>query len=394
MRLPPDPIAPALPYHLLAKPAGAACNLNCGYCFFLSKDKLYQGQTSLMDERTLETYIRQLMSSSTGPEVHVAWQGGEPLLRGIEFFQRSVELARRHAKPWQRVVHSIQTNGTLVDDEWAAFFRENCYLVGLSVDGPKALHDAFRIDKQGRGSFDAVTRAWNTLRRHGVAVNILCSVHARNADHPLEVYRFLRDTLGAEYLQFIPIVERSSAESSAGAAGSPPVTDRSVAAGKFGAFLIAIFDEWLRRDVGRVFVISFEAALGSWLGLHHSCVVAPNCGASPVLMQNGDVYSCDHFVEPDRRLGNIRETTLGALLASEKQLRFGQDKSARLPRYCRECPVLFACHGECPRNRFIHTPDGEPGLNYLCAGYRAFFTHIDRPMRRMAAMVRHAPARA
>ena len=171
------------------------------------------------------------------------------------------------------------------------------------------------------------------------------------------------------------------------------MTGRSVAAGKFGAFLIAIFDEWLKRDVGRVFVISFEAALGSWLGLHHSCVTAPICGGSPVLMQNGDVYSCDHFVEPDRRLGNIRQTPIGALLASEKQLRFGQDKSASLPRYCRECPVLFACHGECPRNRFIDTPDGEPGLNYLCAGYRAFFTHIDRPMRRMAAMVRHAPTR-
>ncbi len=389
----PDPPAPALPYHLLAKPAGAACNLSCGYCFFLSKDKLYPGETFLMDERTLEIYIRQLMSSSTGPEVHVAWQGGEPLLRGIEFFRRSVELARSHARPWQRVVHSIQTNGTLVDDEWAGFFKENHYLVGLSVDGPRALHDAYRIDKQGRGSFDAVMRAWNRLRRHGVDVNILCSVHARNADHPLEVYRFFRDTLRAEYLQFIPIVERSAGESPGAADPGSAVTDRTVPAGKFGAFLIAIFDEWLRRDVGRVFVISFEAALGSWLGLHHSCVVAPTCGGSPVLMQNGDVYSCDHFVDPARRLGNIHATTLGALLASEKQLRFGRDKSASLPRYCRECPVLSACHGECPRNRFIDTPDGEPGLNYLCAGYRAFFAHIDRPMRHMAAMVRHAPAR-
>ncbi len=391
--MPPDPSSPALPYHLLAKPAGAACNLSCGYCFFLSKDELYPGETFLMDERTLETYIRQLMSSSTGPEVHLTWQGGEPLLRGIEFFHRSVQLARRHAKPGQRVVHSIQTNGTLVDDEWAAFFRENHYLVGLSMDGPRTLHDAYRIDKRGRGSFDAVTGAWNTLRRHGVDVNILCSVHARNVDHPLEVYRFFRDTLGAEYLQFIPIVERSAAESPGAAGAGSAVSDRTVPAGKFGAFLIAIFDEWLERDIGRVFVISFEAALGSWLGAHHCCVVAPICGGSPVLMQNGDVYCCDHFVEPAHRLGNIRETTLGALLASEKQLRFGRDKSDSLPRYCRQCPVLFACHGECPRNRFIDTPDGEPGLNYLCAGYRAFFTHIEQPMRRMAAMVRRAPAR-
>jgi uncharacterized protein len=380
------------PYHLLAKPAGAACNLRCGYCFFLSKDTLYPGETFLMDERTLENYIRQLMISSVGAEVHVTWQGGEPLLRGIEFFRRSVELARAHARPGQRVVHSIQTNGTLVDEEWAAFFKENRYLVGLSIDGPGALHDAYRLDKQGRGSFDAVTRAWNTLRRHGVDVNILCAVHAGNADHPLAVYRFFRDTLGAQYLQFIPIVERSAGKKPHGAAPGAAVTDRSVPAGKFGAFLIAVFDEWLRRDVGRVFVISFEAALGSWLGLHQSCVVAPVCGGSPVLMQNGDVYPCDHFVEPDRRLGNIRDTPLATLLASERQLRFGRKKSASLPRYCRECPVLFACHGECPRNRFIAAPDGEPGLNYLCAGYRAFFTHIDGPMRRMAAAIRRGPA--
>lgn len=386
--MPPDPVTPALHYHLLAKPAGAACNLRCGYCFFLSKDTLHAGETPLMDERTLETYLRQLMSSSAGPEVHVAWQGGEPLLRGIEFFRRSVELARRYARPGQRVVHSIQTNGTLVDDEWAAFFRENGYLVGLSLDGPRALHDVYRIDKRGRGSFEEVVRAWNTLRRHRVDVNILCAVHARNAGHPLEVYRFFRDTLGAQYLQFIPVVERAAGKNPPAAAHGSSVTERSVAAQKFGAFLIAVFDEWLERDLGRVFVISFEAALGSWLGLHHSCVVAPVCGSSPVLMQNGDVYCCDHFVEPAHRLGNIRDTTLGTLLSSEQQFRFGRGKYDSLPRYCRECPVLFACHGECPRNRFIETADGEPGLNYLCAGYRAFFTHIDRPMRRMAAMVR------
>lgn len=382
-------MSPAPHYHLLAKPAGAACNLACEYCFFLSKGGLYPGETPRMDERTLETYIRQLIDSSAGPEVHVAWQGGEPLLRGIEFFRRSVELALRYARPGQHIVHSIQTNGTLIDDEWAVFFREHRYLVGLSLDGPKALHDTYRFDKRGRGSFDDAMRAWRTLRRHGVDVNLLCAVHARNAEHPLEVYRFFRDGLGAGHLQFIPVVERAIQDDREPARPASPVSDRTAPAKMFGEFLIAIFDEWLRRDVGRVFVITFEAALGSWLGLHRSCVTAPTCGAGPVLMQNGDVYSCDHFVEPGYRLGNVHETSLGTLMSSHKQRRFGLNKRDTLPRYCKECPVLFACHGECPRNRFIDTPDGEPGLNYLCAGYRAFFAHIDRPMRLIAAAVWH-----
>ena len=369
-----------LHYHLLAKPAGAACNLRCEYCFFLSKEELYPSGKSLMDEVMLEEYIRQLMRSSAGPEVHLAWQGGEPLLRGIEFFRRSVELARRYLRPGQRVVHSVQTNGSLIDDEGAAFFRENDYLVGLSMDGPRALHDTYRSDKQGRGTFDDVLRAWRTLRRHEVDVNILCAVHARNGTHPLEVYRFFRDELDARYLQFIPVVERASA-----VADDQTVTTRSVKAEQFGSFLIAIFDEWLKRDVGRVFVITFDVALGSWLGQHHACVVAPTCGGSPILMHTGDVYACDHFVAPAFRLGNIRDSKLEDLLGSQQQRRFGRRKYDTLPRYCKECPVLFACYGECPRNRFIHSPDGEPGLNYLCAGYRAFLTHIDQPMRRMVS---------
>lgn len=379
-----EPAPSTLHYHLLAKPAGAACNLNCEYCFFLAKEQLHPGGKSLMDEVMLERYIQQLMRSSAGPEVHLAWQGGEPLLRGIGFFRRSVELAQRYLKPTQRVVHSVQTNGTLIDEEWAAFFKEHDYLVGLSVDGPRALHDAYRRDKQGRGTFDEVLRAWHTLRRHEVDVNILCAVNARNADHPLEVYQFFRDKLQARYLQLIPVVER--AESTC---GGRPVSARSVSAGQFGSFLIALFDEWLKHDVGRMFVITFDVALGSWLGQHHACVVAPTCGGSPILMHTGDVYACDHFVAPPFRLGNIRETTLEDLLSSQQQRRFGRDKYDTLPRYCKACPVLFACYGECPRNRFIHSPDGEPGLNYLCAGYRAFFTHIDRPMRRMVTALQH-----
>ncbi len=396
----------ALPdYHLLAKPAGAACNLDCKYCFFLSKQNLYAPRESpLMDEATLERYLRQLMESSSGPQVEVSWQGGEPMLRGLAFYQRSVQLAERYRRPHQRILHTMQTNGTLVDDEWAAFFKQNNYLVGLSVDGPRALHDAYRVDKQGEGSFDDVLRGWRCLRRHDVDVNILCTIHTANADHPVEVYRFFRDEMQAQYIQLIPIVERATEQTIefanrgwGGPRGSDRplyrqagnlVTGRSVTAQQFGRFLIAIFDEWVLRDVGTIYVTTFDVALGSWMGQHNACVVAPTCGGALAMEHNGDVYSCDHYVEPDYRLGNIKETPLETLVSSEKQRRFGQNKFDTLPKYCKECPVLFACYGECPRNRFIRTPDGEDGLNYLCAGYKAFFTHIDKPMKTMASLLR------
>lgn len=391
-------------YHLLVKPAGAACNLGCRYCFFLSKEQLYPRESPLMDEPTLDAYLRQLMESSPGPQVEVAWQGGEPTLRGLDFFRRSVELAERYRRPHQRVLHTLQTNGTLIDDEWAAFLAANGFLVGLSVDGPRALHDAYRVNRQGEGTFDDVIRAWNCLRRRDVDTNVLCTVHAANADHPLEVYRFFRDELQARYIQLIPIVERATQETLAlanrgwgGLKGSDRplyrqqgdlVTERSVDAAKFGRFLIGIFDEWVKRDVGTVFVTTFDIALGSWMGQHNACIVAPECGRALAMEHNGDVYACDHFVEPGYLIGNVRDTPLAALVTSEKQRRFGQGKFSSLPRYCRECPVLFACYGECPRNRFIATPDGEPGLNYLCAGYKAFFQHVDGPMKAMAALIR------
>ena len=392
-------------YHLLAKPAGAACNLGCQYCFFLSKENLYPKRESpLMTDAVLERYLQQLMQSQEGAQVDVAWQGGEPMLRGLEFYRRSVELAERFRRPHQRVLHTIQTNGTLIDDEWAAFFKEHNYLVGLSIDGPRDLHDAYRVDKQGKGSFEDVIRGWRCLQRHGVDVNVLCTVHRANADHPLEVYRFFRDELQARYIQLIPIVERATADTIVfankgwgGQKGTDRplypqngrlVTDRSVTADQFGGFLIGIFDEWVARDVGTVYVTTFDVALGSWMGQHNSCVVSPTCGASLAMEHNGDVYSCDHFVEPDHRLGNVKDSTLEALVSSEKQRRFGQAKSDTLPKYCKECPVQFACYGECPRNRFIDTPDGEPGLNYLCAGYRSFFMHVDKPMRAMAGLLR------
>ena len=391
-------------FHLLAKPAGAACNLACTYCFFLSKENLYPDQSYLMDDATLEAHIRQLMESSPGPQVEVSWQGGEPMLRGLDFYRRVVRLTAEYRKPHQQVLHTIQTNGTLIDDEWALFFQENRFLVGVSIDGPPALHDIYRVNRKGGGSFDQVRRGWDLLQRHGVDANILCTVHAGNAGHPLEVYRFFRDELQAQYSQLIPIVERATEQTiqlaNQGWGGMKGknrplyrqegslVTSRSVSADLFGAFLIAIFDEWVKCDVGRVYVTTFDVALGSWLGQHNSCLVAPRCGASLALEHNGDVYSCDHFVEPGHLLGNINEQPLKTLIASEQQRRFGDAKFDTLPDYCRQCPVLFACYGECPRNRFIRTPDGEMGLNYLCAGYKAFFTHIDGPMRAMAGLLR------
>jgi len=392
-------------YHLLAKPAGAACNLGCQYCFFLSKEKLYPARESpLMTEALLETYIRQLMESSPGPQVDVAWQGGEPMLRGLGFFRRSVEVASKYRRPHQRVLHTIQTNGTLIDDEWAEFFKRNGYLVGISIDGPQAMHDAYRVDKRNEGSFDDVVRGWKCLQKHKVDVNILCTIHAANALHPLDVYRFFRDELKAQYIQLIPIVERATEETIAlanrgwgGLKGTDRplyrqsgnlVTDRTVKADQFGKFLIAIFDEWVLRDVGKVFVTTFDVALGSWLGRYNACIIAPTCGNALVMEHNGDVYSCDHYVEPEHLIGNVAKTPLAALVRSEKQRRFGRAKFDSLPEYCRKCPVLFACYGECPRNRFVKTPTGEDGLNYLCEGYKAFFQHIDRPMRIMADLVR------
>ncbi len=394
------------PYHLLAKPAGAACNLGCQYCFFLSKENLYPARESpLMTDTLLETYIRQLMQSSPGPQVDVAWQGGEPMLRGRDFFRRSVELANKYRQPQhRRILHTLQTNGTLIDDEWAAFFKQHDYLVGISIDGPRELHNAYRVNKRNEGSFDDVVRGWHCLRGHDVDANVLCTIHAANGDHPLEVYRFFRDELRAQYIQLIPIVERATEETIAlanqgwgGQKGTDRpfyrqsgnlVTDRSVKAEQFGRFLSGIFDEWVRRDVGKVFVTTFDVALGSWLGQHNACIVSPTCGGALVLEHNGDVYSCDHYVEPDHLLGNVRRTPLKTLVASEKQRRFGQAKFDTLPQYCRECPVLFACYGECPRNRFITTPSGEAGLNYLCEGYKAFFLHIGQSMQTMAQLVR------
>ncbi len=397
-------IATAPPFHVMAKPSGAICNLDCTYCFFLSKEMLYPGDRFRMADELLETYVQQLIESSPYPEVTIAWQGGEPTLMGVPFFERAVEHAHRHARPGQSLQFTIQTNGTLLNDRWGEFLSRNGFLVGLSVDGPREMHDAYRVDKKGRGSFDRVMAGLEVLTRHGVDFNVLCTVHAANGDHPVDVYRFFRDELGATFLQFIPIVERTSPEliqiANIGwgsrntkrplyTNNGSQVTERSVKPEQWGRFLCGVFDEWVGNDVGDVFVQHFDAALASWLGIEPSlCIFRETCGTAIALEHNGDVYSCDHFVEPDYLLGNIRDTHLSELVTSDRQRSFGEAKRETLPRYCLDCDVRFACNGECPKNRFTQTPDGEPGLNYLCAGYKMFFTHIDGPMRIMADLLR------
>ncbi len=394
-------------FHLLAKPTGAVCNLDCAYCFFLSKEMLYPGSRFRMADELLETYIRQLIEAHAGaPEVMIAWQGGEPTLMGVEFYRRAIELAGRYLQPGQRAVYTMQTNGTLIDAEWAELFREHGFLIGISIDGPRALHDAYRVNKGGRGSFDDVMRGLAHLRRAGVEWNALTTVHAANADRGREVYAFLRDGCGAGFVQFIPIVERLGDDESDAewtswrdrplyVQAGRRVTSRSVTAGQYGRFLIDVFEDWVRRDVGRVYVQMFEVALANWAGEPPGlCVHSEICGRALALEHTGDLYSCDHFVEPRHRLGNITERHMADLVASPKQQRFGLDKRDTLPRYCLECDVRFACHGGCPKDRFIETPTGEPGLNYLCAGYMDFFHHVGRPMRLMSGLLarRRPPA--
>jgi len=397
--------APAA-FHLLAKPTGATCNVDCAYCFFLSKELLYPGSRFRMAEEVLETYIRQLLEAHQTPEVIVAWQGGEPTLMGIEFFRRAVTLQRQHARPGQRIINTIQTNGTLIDDAWAAFFKEHEFLVGISIDGPRDLHNAYRVDKGGHGSFDLTLRGLSFLQKYGVEYNTLTCLHRANASQPLEVYRFLRDECGSRFHQYIPIIERiDRSERGQGdehrswrdrplyTQDGELVTNRSVSADEYGHFLIEVFEEWVRRDVGTVYVQMFDVALASWIGAPTGlCIHSETCGTALALEHNGDLYSCDHFVEPTYRLGNISDQHMITLVASPQQLAFGQRKHDSLPHVCRTCDVRFVCHGGCPKDRFISVPDGELGLNYLCAGYQRFFRHIDQPMRFMAKQLHSARA--
>jgi uncharacterized protein len=378
-------------FHLLAKPSGSTCNIDCTYCFFLSKAELYPNDKHRMSADTLETYIRQLLESHRAPEVTVAWQGGEPTLMKLDFFRRSVELVEKHRRPGQTVQHTFQT------------FKTYDFLVGLSVDGPRELHDTYRLDRRGQGTFDRVMQGWRHLRRHGVKFNILCTVNAANQKHGRTVYRFFRDELGANWVQFIPIVERASEQTleiaNQGWSERPGgkrmlytqtgnlVTERSVGGEQYGRFLVDIFEEWVRRDVGQVYVQLFDVTLEAYFGRHLLCIHAPTCGYGPALEYNGDLYSCDHFVEPRYKLGNIHQTHMLELMASPEQRKFGQDKRDTLTTQCRTCLVRPLCNGGCPKDRFALSRDGEPGQNYLCPGLELFFTHTGPAMRVMAGLL-------
>lgn len=401
--------APARPatgnFHVMAKPIGPLCNLDCAYCYYLEKESLFpRGGNFRMSPEVLEAYIRQYIDSQVTPEVTFAWQGGEPTLLGLDFFREAVALQQRYANG-RKINNTLQTNGTLLDDAWCRFFREHDFLVGLSLDGPREVHDAHRLDKGGKPTFDRVLHGLQQLRKHRVEFNTLTVVSAPVAARALEVYNFLCEA-GSSYLQFIPLVERhpDAADARHGLdfaappePGQPPlpVTEWSVPPGAYGDFLIAIFDQWVTRDVGRVFVQMFDVSLGIWSGHGPGlCLFLPDCGGGLALEHNGDLYSCDHFVYPKYRLGNIMNQSLGAMAESGPQQAFGRAKSATLPSVCRECDVLFACRGECPKHRFMSTPDGEPGLNYLCSDYQKFFRHVDPYMRRMAALMRARKAPA
>ena len=379
------PLPPA--FNVMVKPVGAKCNLACAYCYYLEKESLYPQGQHQMSLKVLESFTRQYIKAQQAPEVVFNWQGGEPLLRGLKFYQAAVGLQRKYARHGVKVTNTLQTNGTLLDEQWCQFFRENEFLIGISIDGPRKLHDAYRLDRGGSASFEGVMAGISLLKEQQVEYNILSTVHAANADHPLEVYRFFRDAVEAQFIQFIPIVERQF--DNPGSQEGSTITEQSVTAEQYGNFLIAIFDEWVRRDVGKLFVQIFDVSLGAWLGQPGGlCIFAPTCGTGLAMEHNGDLYACDHFVEPDFMLGNIKGERMLKLVASQQQYQFGNDKHDKLPSYCQECMVRFACHGGCPKNRFINTPDGETGLNYLCQGYKAFFSHIDQPMKTMAELIR------
>ncbi len=373
-------------FHVMAKPTGSLCNLECAYCFFLKKEQLYPESTFHMSDEVMESYIRQTIEAQRVPRVTIAWQGGEPTLMGLDFFKRAMEVEKKYQKPYVQIENTLQTNGVLLDDEWCQFLHDQGFLVGLSLDGPREMHDAYRRDKKGQPVFDKVVKAVQLMQKHEVNFNILCTVNAVNSQHPLKVYKFFRDELEARYLQFIPIVER---DNESGYQEGTKVTDRSVQPEVYGRFLIEIFDEWVRRDVGKMFVLLFDGVLASYVrGYSTLCIFRPICGDGVALEHNGDLYSCDHYVEPNYFLGNIQKMPLVDLVGSEKQRKFGSDKSKTLPHYCKECKFLFTCHGECPKNRVLNTPDGEPGLNWLCSGLKEFFKHTEEPMKMMADLLR------
>ncbi len=375
----------AKPLYVMTKPVSSMCNLSCRYCYYLEKANLYRNEDKAgrftMSEDLLERFIRDYIESQTMPQVLFSWHGGEALMRPLSFYKRVVELQKRYARGVQ-IDNSIQTNGTLLTDEWCEFFRENGWLVGVSIDGPQEFHDEYRRNKMGQPSFRRVMQGINLLNKHGVEWNALAVVNDFNADYPLDFYNFFKE-IDCRYIQFTPIVERLYPHKDGRHLASPmdngkvSLADFSVSPEQWGEFLVTLFDEWVKEDVGKYFIQLFDATLANWVGQQPGvCTMARTCGHAGVMEYNGDVYSCDHFVFPEYKLGNIRTHTLVEMMYGERQQQFGMDKYAKLPAQCKNCEFLFACNGECPKNRFAFTADGEPGLNYLCSGYKRYFRHV------------------
>jgi len=385
----------------MAKPIGPVCNLACKYCFYLEKTHLFPGNEKYrMTDDTLEIFVKNYIETNPAQEITFAWQGGEPTLMGIDFFKKAVELQKKYSNG-KKISNAFQTNGIVLDDQWCEFFAENHFLVGISIDGPPEINDAFRVDKNGNKTTDIVVRSIEMMKKAGVAFNSLACVNRLSGSKPVEVYNFLK-SIGVDFMQFIPIVERlpdEEAEKLGIELAVPPnldeepeaskVTKWSVQPRQYGNFLNSIFDEWIKKDVGNVFVQIFDVALSAWVGYPPSlCSFAPKCGNALILEHNGDVYACDHFMYPKYKRGNVLNQSFDEIVFSPDQIKFGNDKLNALPDFCLKCNVRFACNGGCPKQRFLTTKQGDPGLNYLCAGYKKFFKHIDSPMTEMANLVR------
>ncbi len=372
----------AKPLYVMLKPAGAHCNLACKYCYYLEKNNLYQtSHRHLMTDEMLEQFTREYIEAQTMPQVLFTWHGGEPLMRSIDFYKKALALQKKYAHGKQ-IDNVIQTNGTLLTDEWCEFFAQNHWLVGISIDGPQKYHDHYRVTPAGKPSWEKVMQGIQLLKKHRVEWNAMAVVNAYNAEHPLEFYHFFRDN-GCQYLQFTPIVERLTEHKDGRTLASLadekefPLTDASVTPEQWGNFLCTIFDDWVRHDVGKTFVEIFDCTLANWMGvLPGICAYSKECGHAGIMEHNGDVYSCDHFVFPEYKLGNIKDQSLIDMLYGEQQQEFSRLKHTSLPRQCKECDMEFACHGECLKNRFEKDKFGEPGLNYLCKGYYQYYSHV------------------
>lgn len=373
----------AKPLYVMLKPIGSRCNLDCDYCYYLEKANLYTNEDKghVMSEQLLEKFVKQYIESQTMPQVMFTWHGGETLMRPLSFYKKAIEFQKKYAAGRQ-IENTLQTNGTLLNDEWCEFFKENNFLIGISIDGPQEFHDEYRRDKMGRPSFHKVMKGIRLLQKHEVVYNVMAVVNDYNSDYPVEFYRFFKE-IGAQFIQFTPIVERLRVKKSPLKLATAneddseaKLADYSISPEKWGSFLCGVFDEWIKEDVGRIYVQIFDSTLANWVGEQPGlCTMAKTCGHAGVMEFNGDVYSCDHFVFPEYYLGNINVKPLTSMMYSEKQLKFGNDKFDKLPKQCRECDFLFACYGECPKNRFVKDKYGNPGLNYLCKGYYQFFNH-------------------